>query len=98
MPDSTMSDSMCLNDGPNSTLVDRGYPEYRPQFVRSDGAPDHAKGRVLVERYFSRVKMLWKMVGGVYWRGKRWHQLVIRASFILTNMVVFFEGPLKRPY
>ena len=48
-----MSHSMCLNDPTNSTLVDTGCPAYRPQFVRSDGASNHAKEGVLVERYFA---------------------------------------------
>ena len=38
------------------------------------------------------------MVGGVYWRGKRWHNLVIRAAVILTNMVVIFERPINTAY
>eukprot|EP01084_Bolivina_argentea_P191600 329110_1 len=92
--DSVMSEGMCLNDGQASTLVDDGYPQ-RAEFILPDGSEDHKAGRALVERYFSRLKMLWRMVGGVYTRGKRWHDLCLRAAFILTNMVVMFEGPLN---
>ena len=98
MPDSTMSQQMCLDDAIRSTLVDAGYPMYRPEFVVSNGTSEHASGRSTVERYFARMKVLWRMVGGVYWRGKRWHNLVIRAAFILTNMVVIFEGSINSPY
>ncbi len=85
---------MCNNDGPASTLVDDGYAA-RDTFILPDGSDEHKAGRTIVERYFSKVKMLWRMVGGVYTRGKRWHDLVLRAAFILTNMVVMFEGPLN---
>ena len=98
MPDSTMSEQMCLDDQMWSTLVDGGYPGSRPQFIKSDGTVEHATGRTTVERYFSRVKVLWRMVGGVYTRGKRWHNMVIRAAFILTNMVVIYEGSIVRSY
>ena len=98
MPDSAMSERMCLDDAMYSTLVDGGYPASRLEFIKSDGSTQHASGRTTVERYFSRVKMLWGMVGSVYWRGKRWHNMVIRASFILTNMVVIYEGSIVRSY
>ena len=63
-----------------------------------DGTDEHTAARAVVENYFSRMKVLWRMVGSVYGRGKRWHHLVIRASVILTNMVVFFERPIRDAY
>eukprot|EP01084_Bolivina_argentea_P252036 422951_1 len=95
MNDAAMSEDMCVNDSANSTLVDDGYSQDRDEFIMPDESDEHKAGRTIVERYFSRVKMLWQMVGGVYTRGKRWHDLVLRAAFILTNMVVMFEGPLN---
>eukprot|EP01084_Bolivina_argentea_P252038 422954_1 len=92
--DAAMSADMCLDDDDDSTLVDDGYPNRR-QFILPDESDEHKAGRTVVERYFSRLKMLWGMVGGVYTRGKRWHDLVLRAAFILTNMVVMWEGPLN---
>ena len=87
---------MCQGDGVASTLVDDGYPAARPEFVMPDGTQGHAQGRAVVERFFGRVNLKWRMVSGVYVRGKRWHTLVLQAAFILTNMDLFFAGGLNR--
>ena len=94
--DSAMSTYMCIGDDPASTLVDGTYPAARPEFIVSDGSSDHADSRSVVERYFSKQKLLWRMVGRRYVKGKRWFDMVLRASFILTNMVIFDEGSLNQ--
>lgn len=87
---------MCRGDGVGSTLVDDGYPAARPEFEMPDGSRNHAAGRGVVERYFGRVKLKWRMVSGVYVRGKRWHNMVLLAAFILTNMDLAYSGGLNR--
>ena len=95
MCDSAASYYVCNDDRVNSTLVDDGYPN-RPQFIRPDGSDEHKIARTIVERYFGRLKLLWKMVSNIYCRGSKWHSTVIRAAFILTNMVIIFEGSLNK--
>lgn len=94
--DAAASIFVCHNDRPQSILVDSGYPSSRPQFIRNDGTETHAGYRTVIERYFGRLKTLWKIVGQRYDRGKRWHSMVIQAAFILTNMVITFEGGLNQ--
>ena len=94
MSDSAASKYVCRDDRPNSTLVDATYPP-RSEFIKSDGSPQHAANRSVVERYFGRLKALWKLVGTKYGRDPRWHSLVIRAAFILTNMVITWNAGLN---
>ena len=75
--------------------MDDGYPAYRLQFVVCDDTEEHRSARTVVERYFARLKSLWKIVGNKYCKGARWHSLVIRAAFILTNMVITYAGGLN---
>ena len=87
MNDSAMSSVMCVGDGIGSTLVDDGYPSSRSEFILPDGSEEHSAARSVVERYFGRVKVLWRMVGGVWTKyNKDYFDFVIRAAFILTNM------------
>ena len=95
MSDAAASIYVCNDDRPNSTLVDAGYPD-RLQFIRPDGTEEHAAARIIVERYFGRLKLLWKMVGTKYCRGSKWHTLVMRAALISTNMAIVFEGSLNQ--
>ena len=92
MNDAFASRYICNNDDAGSTLVDDGYPASNPVFVLPDGSDEHTTARCVVERYFGRLRMLWRMVGCRFPRSARWHSLVIRAAFILTNMVIVFEG------
>ena len=94
--DAAASIYVCHHDRPKSILVDSGYPSTRPQFIRNDGTEIHAGYRTVIERYFGRLKTLWKIVGQRYDRGKRWHSLVMQAAFIMTNMVITFEGGLNQ--
>ena len=98
MSDTSASAYCCQNDEAGSTLVDAGYPgsDTRIQFIKADGTPTHARERTVVERYFARLKSLWKMVSRQYCRGSKWHSLVIRAAFILTNMVIYCGGGLNK--
>lgn len=92
MNDAAMSRTMCHGDGVASTLVDDGYPGNRVEFVLPDRTPEHSRARGVVERFFGRVKVSWKMVGNVWNKKlKDWFDLVIRAAFILTNMNIL-EG------
>ena len=95
MPDATASQFICLNDRVRSTLVDSGYPADRVEFWRCDGTPEHAAERSVVERYFGRLKLTWKMVGSKYCRSARFHSYCIRAAFILTNMQIYYAAGLN---
>ena len=92
MNDRFASRYVCNADWHQSTLVDDGYPEHNPVFIRPDDSDEHSDARSVVERYLGRLKMLWKMVGSTFCRSARWHSLAIRAAFILTNMVIIIEG------
>eukprot|EP01083_Nonionella_stella_P063580 165214_1 len=96
MPDSTASQYICQDEYYQSTLVDDGYPAANPIFVPPDGTDSHKEHRSVIERYFGRLKLLWQIVGSKYCKGFRYHSLCIRAAFILTNMVIYFEGSLNQ--
>ena len=96
MPDSMACDYVCEDDWANSTLVDEGYRVGREEFIVCDGSDEHKEARSVVERYFGRLKLMWRMVGNKYCRAARYHSLVIRAAFILTNMVISYEGGLNK--
>ena len=95
MNDASASVYICNGDRPRSTLVDNGYPGSRLEFIRCDGSEAHKAARTVVERYFGRLKSLWKAVGRKWERGAKWHSLVIRAAFILTNMVITYSAGLN---
>ena len=87
MNDAAMSRTMCLGDGAGSTLVEDGYPGFRPEFVLPDGTEEHSRYRATVERYFGRLKVTGRLVGWIWGKKKKdWFDVVIRAAFILTNM------------
>ena len=85
MGDSNLSHFVCNGDWNNSTLVDGTYAN-RPQFVKPDGSIEHKQARVCVEWLFGRNKLDWAMTGCIFRRASRWHNLVIRAAFTLSNM------------
>ena len=64
----------------------------------SDDTEEHAEARSVVERYFARAKGLWKMMGGVYWKDKKFMNMVIQAAVLLTNLVIQDEGGLNTWY
>lgn len=73
MPDSVASNYMCENDSNGEILVDKGYPASNPKFIVPPGDGDplkecHQNGRAIVEHYFSRLSILWKMCGSCYRR------------------------------
>ena len=85
MGDAALSEFMCNADWALSTLVDGTYPR-RPQFIKPDGSEEHAEARVCAEHMFGRNKSDWWMTGQIYRRESRFHNLCIRATFILSNM------------
>lgn len=98
MNDAAMSRYCCLNDDDGSTLCDGTYPSSRPEFICSDQSDAHSEGRSLVERYFGRMKCLWKMVGTVFCKDKKYMDMTIRAAALLTNLVIQDEGGLNQWY
>ena len=85
MGDSTLSRFVCNDDWKDSTLVDGTYPQ-RPEFIKCDGSKAHKRGRVTIEWVFGRVKTDWWIVGDIYRKSSRFHNLAIRAAFVLNNM------------
>ena len=84
--DAKASRYICLNDPPQSVFTDEGFPGSRSAFVRSNGTREHKQQRVPVEWYFGHNKMDWQLTGSMYRRSSLFHNLAIRASFILSNM------------
>ena len=64
------SNYICLNDPPNSVLVDDGYPAINPAFIPPDGTDQHKESRVAVEWCFGSNKMDWTMTGTKYKRNQ----------------------------
>ena len=98
MNDEAMSASMCIDHGIGSTLVDDGHSRQRMEFdlPPADGSEEHASCRGVVEKYFARVKVTWKMVGRVHGKkNEQWFVKVIWAAFILTNMNVLESNGLN---
>ena len=96
MCDSNASRFIAANEWANGILVDGGYPGSDPRFVGPDGTKRHKAARVHIEWYFGHLKTNWKMVGSIYHRDSRWHNLAIRAAVILENMRFHFGTNRRR--
>ena len=99
--DSAASKFIAINALPKGVLADKGYPAYDARFELPPGESDpmsvyHSDARSVVERFFAKLKLLWKMIGNKYMRQSKWHGTVIRCCVILTNMLIVHEGGLNQ--
>ena len=101
MNDKAAGNLIAVNALEGSILVDGGYRLSDPRFIGPPPVPNghplkkrHSGARVIVERFFGKLKTVWKMVGLVYTKDKKYHGLVIRCAVILTNMLIVHEGGL----
>lgn len=103
MPDSIAGEFMCQNDTNMEVLVDAGYSSRNPKFIKPPGDSDplaesHKENRAIVEHFFGRQSLLWKMAGGCFRRKSKRHAIVLRCTVILTNMSITEKGGLKKFY
>eukprot|EP01083_Nonionella_stella_P130098 394810_1 len=100
MNDASAGRLIAQNAPPQSLLVDDGYPSRDARFIPPPVNPyqkdQHSGQRSVVERYFGKLKTLWKMVGNKYRWKTEWHGIVIRCAVILTNMLIVYERGLNK--
>lgn len=55
-----------------------------------------SSSRIIIENVFCRCKSLWDMIGGVYTFSKESLDVTARVAFILTNIHIKYQSPMRR--